>query len=286
MPTQVAAERPHGLDIDGPPPYDEIDVIHAYGGQSPESHAETPQHRIPSSLFLALEPQLAQQEQHTDMPYLVSYGPSVQQYSPGLPQASVSAVDVPLTGSPDHGDEDFECHFPEFPGIYRDRAPDLNLLNDDQRRIAKEYPPDLDDEPRTLVQSIRHAMVHWRKFVKWKYLHYYLILAAIIALIALMTIFHERIIDWLEPVSRKVQKIGWGWIIPVAILFILSFPPLFGAEIIAVLCGIVYGVWIGFGIVALGTLLGEIGNYYLCVLRLTDSNTRCSGSPGARSGAA
>lgn len=51
-----------------------------------------------------------------------------------------------------------------------------------------------------------------------------------------------------------------GWTIPVAILFILSFPPLFGHEVIAVLCGIIWGLWIGFGIVALGTFLGEMAN--------------------------
>lgn len=42
---------------------------------------------------------------------------------------------------------------------------------------------------------------------------------------------------------------------------------LFGHEIIAVVCGDVWGVWIGFGIVAAGTLLGELGNY-LCVFIL------------------
>lgn len=45
-------------------------------------------------------------------------------------------------------------------------------------------------------------------------------------------------------------------------LFVLSFPPLFGAEIVCILCGIVWGMWIGFGIVAAGTFAGEIGNYY------------------------
>jgi uncharacterized membrane protein YdjX (TVP38/TMEM64 family) len=53
----------------------------------------------------------------------------------------------------------------------------------------------------------------------------------------------------------------FGWIIPIAILFVISFPPLFGHEIVAVLCGLVWGLWIGFGIVAAGTLLGEIGNF-------------------------
>ena len=91
---------------------------------------------------------------------------------------------------------------------------------------------------------------------------YYLIGILIIALIACVTIFHHQIVSFLRPESEKIRHLSWGWVIPVAILFVLSFPPLFGAEIVAVLCGIVYGVWIGFGIVALGTLLGEIGNFY------------------------
>lgn len=37
---------------------------------------------------------------------------------------------------------------------------------------------------------------------------------------------------------------------------------LFGHEIVAVLCGVVWGLWVGFGIVAAGTFLGEVGNYY------------------------
>ena len=45
-------------------------------------------------------------------------------------------------------------------------------------------------------------------------------------------------------------------------MFVLSFPPLFGNEIIHVLCGIVWGLWIGFGIVCAGTFLGEVGNFY------------------------
>lgn len=53
----------------------------------------------------------------------------------------------------------------------------------------------------------------------------------------------------------------FGWVIPIVVLFVISFPPLFGHEIVAVLCGLVWGLWIGFGIVAAGTLLGEIGNF-------------------------
>lgn len=40
-------------------------------------------------------------------------------------------------------------------------------------------------------------------------------------------------------------------------MIVISFPPLFGHEIIALLCGVVYGIWIGFAVVAAGTFLGE-----------------------------
>jgi hypothetical protein len=55
----------------------------------------------------------------------------------------------------------------------------------------------------------------------------------------------------------KIRDLPAGFLIPVAILIAISFPPLFGHEIIALLCGVVYGLWIGFAIVAAGTFLGE-----------------------------
>lgn len=61
----------------------------------------------------------------------------------------------------------------------------------------------------------------------------------------------------LRPWSDTVRDIPAGWLIPVAILFVLSFPPLIGDEIVEILCGVIYGLWIGFGVVALGTYLGQ-----------------------------
>ncbi|KDN42203.1 hypothetical protein K437DRAFT_210982, partial [Tilletiaria anomala UBC 951] len=103
---------------------------------------------------------------------------------------------------------------------------------------------------------------------------WWLLLIVILLLVALMTIYHRQIVDWLTPFSKKIQTIPAGWLIPVAILFIISFPPLFGHEIVAVLCGVVYGLWKGFGIVALGTLLGEIGNFYAFKSFLSGHATR------------
>jgi len=61
----------------------------------------------------------------------------------------------------------------------------------------------------------------------------------------------------LLPFSQHVRALPAGWLIPIVILIIISFPPLFGHEIIALLCGVVYGLGIGFGIVAAGTFIGE-----------------------------
>ncbi|KAF3911192.1 hypothetical protein AA313_de0209810 [Arthrobotrys entomopaga] len=104
---------------------------------------------------------------------------------------------------------------------------------------------------------------NWKRyFQKKRYIPWWIILAVIIVLTILIAVYHEQIVKWLTPVSQKIRSLKWGWIIPILILFIISFPPLFGHEIVAILCGIVYGLWIGFAIVAAGTFLGEIGTYF------------------------
>ncbi|KAK6357726.1 Tlg2-vesicle protein [Orbilia javanica] len=103
----------------------------------------------------------------------------------------------------------------------------------------------------------------WKKFfTKKRYIPWWILLILIIVITVLISVYHEEIVKWLTPVSQKIRSLSWGWIIPIIILFIISFPPLFGHEIVAILCGIVYGLWIGFAIVAAGTFIGEIGTYF------------------------
>ncbi|KAF3092548.1 Tlg2-vesicle protein [Orbilia oligospora] len=103
----------------------------------------------------------------------------------------------------------------------------------------------------------------WKKFfTKKRYIPWWILLIIIIVITVLISVYHEEIVKWLTPVSQKIRSLSWGWIIPILILFIISFPPLFGHEIVAILCGIVYGLWIGFAIVAAGTFIGEIGTYF------------------------
>ncbi|EST09892.1 SNARE associated Golgi protein [Kalmanozyma brasiliensis GHG001] len=149
-------------------------------------------------------------------------------------------------------------------GLLPDTPPDMDRLNPEQKEIMKQFPPDLDDENggKTGLQAAKDLLKGWKSWFKLRYLHWWVMLIVVVAIVVLTTLYHKQIVDWLTPISRKVTTVAWGWIIPVAILFIISFPPLFGHEIVLILVGLVYGIWIGFGIASLGTLLGEIGNFY------------------------
>ncbi|KAI0648623.1 snare associated Golgi protein-domain-containing protein [Trametes meyenii] len=98
-----------------------------------------------------------------------------------------------------------------------------------------------------------------------------LITIAILVLVILFVVYQNKIVEWMRPFADWMRRTPGGWLIPIAIMIVLSFPPLFGHEIIAILCGDVWGVWIGFGIVAAGTLLGELINFFVfrwfCMVR-------------------
>ncbi|TFK53589.1 hypothetical protein OE88DRAFT_1626655 [Heliocybe sulcata] len=131
--------------------------------------------------------------------------------------------------------------------------------------------------PSEYAELSNNGLVDWSKYKSWDYWKegkrflYLPLILLLVVLVILSLIFHTQIIHWLQPAADWMHDLTAGWLIPVAVLFVMSFPPLFGHEIVAVLCGVVWGVGPGFGIVALGTLLGEWGNYfafkYLCQAR-------------------
>lgn len=105
--------------------------------------------------------------------------------------------------------------------------------------------------------------IQWKDFfTKRKYIPYWIFFIIINVFVVLVAIYHDKIVDALTPFSMKVRDLSWGWIIPIVVLILISFPPLFGHEIVAVLCGVVYGLWVGFAIVAAGTFFGEIGTWF------------------------
>ncbi|KAI1878220.1 uncharacterized protein JN550_000402 [Neoarthrinium moseri] len=123
------------------------------------------------------------------------------------------------------------------------------------------------DEPsgpyRDLEQPTDYRPIDWKKvFLTPKYIPWHILWIVITIITILITVYHDKVVEILRPFSEKVRDIPAGWIIPVVILVIISFPPLFGHEIIGLLCGVVYGLWIGFLIVAAGTFIGEVGTWF------------------------
>ncbi|KAI9052884.1 hypothetical protein LZ554_003156 [Drepanopeziza brunnea f. sp. 'monogermtubi'] len=99
-------------------------------------------------------------------------------------------------------------------------------------------------------------------FTKKKYIPHWIFAVLLGVIIALVTINHAKIVEALRPISFKLKGMPGGFIIPIIVLIVISFPPLFGHEIIGLLVGVVWGLWVGFAIVAVGTFLGEVGTWY------------------------
>ncbi|CAN8096109.1 unnamed protein product [Discula destructiva] len=125
--------------------------------------------------------------------------------------------------------------------------------------VKNEHPLDQDvNEPETDYQP-----VNWKRvFFSKKYLPMWIVLILIGIATAVITLKHDQVVEVLRPFAEKVRDIPAGWLIFVAVLFIISFPPLFGHELVALLAGVVYGLWIGFGVVAAGTFVGEVGTWF------------------------
>ncbi|KAF2872394.1 snare associated Golgi protein-domain-containing protein [Massariosphaeria phaeospora] len=114
------------------------------------------------------------------------------------------------------------------------------------------------------LEDTEYRPVNWKRiFFAPKYIPWHLLFLAAGVATILLAIYHDDVVETLRPFSENVRELPAGWLIPIVILIILSFPPLFGNEIIALLCGVVYGLWIGFAIVAAGTFIGEIATWYV-----------------------
>lgn len=112
-------------------------------------------------------------------------------------------------------------------------------------------------------EEYEYKNVDWKRvLLRPKYIPWHILGIVILVLTILIAVHHDQVVDKLRPASEKIRDLPAGFLIPVAILIIISFPPLFGHEIIALLCGVIYGLWIGFAIVAAGTFLGEIGTWF------------------------
>lgn len=78
----------------------------------------------------------------------------------------------------------------------------------------------------------------------------------------LLSHYHSEIISAIGPYKAVVRKAPAVWLIPIIVLIIVSFPPLFGHELIILVCGVIYSIPVAFAIACAGTFGGEIGELF------------------------
>ncbi|GAA5826545.1 hypothetical protein JCM11251_002419 [Rhodosporidiobolus azoricus] len=108
-----------------------------------------------------------------------------------------------------------------------------------------------------------------KKSFKRKYWIWWILAVVLIVAVALIAWYRDDIVRKFEPHKDKIVNFPASWVIPIVVLVILSFPPLGGHELVLLVVGLIWGVWVGFAIACAGTLIGEILCFYLFKYLLT-----------------
>ncbi|GAA5971024.1 hypothetical protein JCM11641_004114 [Rhodosporidiobolus odoratus] len=104
---------------------------------------------------------------------------------------------------------------------------------------------------------------------KRKYWVWWIVGIILCVAVGLISYYRDTIVEKFEPHKDDIVNLPASWVIPIAVLVILSFPPLGGHEIVLLVVGLIWGVWVGFAIACAGTLIGEILCFYLFKYLLT-----------------
>ncbi|KAF7305543.1 hypothetical protein HMN09_00807200 [Mycena chlorophos] len=134
------------------------------------------------------------------------------------------------------------------------------------------YPPNYPGVPRTPSPTVSeyHALNGTKEPATTRQTTIkYAVIAVLVAITVVLTLEENNILNALKPATNWLSGHAAGPIIIIAIFVVISFPPLFGHEIVALLAGITWSLPAAFGIVAAGTLLGEIANFLVFKLFCT-----------------
>ncbi|KAF7328917.1 hypothetical protein MVEN_02521500 [Mycena venus] len=98
----------------------------------------------------------------------------------------------------------------------------------------------------------------------WKWIKTILPVVLVFTAFILISVFHDQIVDVLKPFTDWMQQHNlYGSLVIIGAMIIVSFPPLIGHEILAVLCGVSFEFGDACIVDALGTILGEVANYFV-----------------------
>ncbi|CEQ43223.1 SPOSA6832_05133 [Sporobolomyces salmonicolor] len=96
-----------------------------------------------------------------------------------------------------------------------------------------------------------------------KYWAWWITCIILIVALVFVAIYRDQIVAKFEPHKAAITNLPASWVIPIAILILLSFPPLGGHEIVLLVVGLIWGVWVGFGIACAGTFFGEMMCFFV-----------------------
>ncbi|KAJ7336789.1 hypothetical protein DFH08DRAFT_620612, partial [Mycena albidolilacea] len=91
---------------------------------------------------------------------------------------------------------------------------------------------------------------------------FYAVVGVLLAITIVLSVKGKDIVRDLQPASHWMTSHPAAFLIPIATLLILTFPPLMGQEIVVMFVGATYSLPVACGIAAAGTLLGECANFF------------------------
>ncbi|KAK7691178.1 hypothetical protein QCA50_006281 [Cerrena zonata] len=159
-----------------------------------------------------------------------------------------------------HPSKSYDRHVTKNLDVEKD-VDTLISMREDLTRTPSPTPEEAAELSKTSMFDWK-AMRSWRYWIRKEWCWYYLITVLMLVFTVLFVVYHKAIVDWLHPAAKWMHDTPAGWLIPIVVFVIVSFPPLFGHEILGILCGLVWGLGVGFAIVAAGTFLGEMANFY------------------------
>lgn len=187
-------------------------------------------------------------------PYAYNYGQSPADYNASMSTVGLTAPHSPYTPQP--GPYSSGPRYAPPPGTplgAYDPPPA-------RQRTPSPTPSEMAEINAPLYDYSHLKRKEW--WLQWRLVPWYILGLLLVVGATLITVYHKQIVKWLRPAADWMHDLKFGYLIPVAIFFVISFPPLFGHEIVAVICGMVWGLGIGFAITCAGTFLGEVGNFY------------------------
>ncbi|TVY54726.1 Golgi apparatus membrane protein TVP38 [Lachnellula cervina] len=134
-----------------------------------------------------------------------------------------------------------------------------------QYNHSQDFPP----PPMATTQKEPFMKSQWNKqssllnkklSKKWQRRLYWMVPLGILAIVfsVLFEVYKKDFERWVKPLTDWLrEREAWSWTLPTAILVILSFPPLFGHEIVQLIVGLTYPLGVAIGIACAGAVLGE-----------------------------